>query len=86
MVLLNALGGIDPALGIKLIVILGFSNLLFLFLSWVTCRCRMKWIKNMKPNSFYEKLFGLHCLFWKLFVLSVILHLIIVLMVFGIPL
>jgi len=55
MVWLNALGGIDPGLGIKLIVILGFTNLLFLFLSWATCRCRMKWIKNMKPNSFEFK-------------------------------
>jgi hypothetical protein len=86
MAILNPLGGMDAALGIKVIVLLGFSNLLFLILSWATCRCRAGWIRKMKPGSFYEKIFNTHCLFWKLFVISVTLHLIVVLMVFGIPL
>jgi hypothetical protein len=85
MVLLNPLGGISPALGLKLMIILGFTNLISLILVWFTCRCRHCLIKSMKPNSFYSKLFNLHCLFWKILATSVIFHVIIGLMTFGIP-
>jgi len=85
MVLLNPLGGIDAALGLKLIILLGWTNLIFLILSWSSCRCRVRWIEKMTPKSFYEKFFNLHCLFWKVLVTSVTIHFILGLMVFGIP-
>jgi hypothetical protein len=85
MVLLQPLGGINPALGIKFIVILGITNLISLILVWTTCRCRHGLIKSMTPGSFYSKLFNLHCTFWRILVTSVTLHIIVVLMTFGIP-
>jgi hypothetical protein len=85
MVILSPLGGIGPGLGIVLMSILGFSNLTLLILVWFTCRCRVRLIAKMKSASFYEKIFRLHCLFWKLLVISVLAHVIIGLMIFGIP-
>ncbi len=85
MVIMQPLGGIAPELGIKLIVLLGFSNLLLLLMTWLSCRCRRGLIKNMKPGSFYEKFFNNHCIFWKLFVISVAIHFVIAMMTFGIP-
>lgn len=79
---------IDPSLGIKLIVLMGISNLIWLILVRLSCRCMLKhkfytnWMKNKRFDAF----FNLHCFFWLLLEISVLIHVTLVLLIFGIPL
>ena len=74
---------LDADLGVKLIFLLGLTNLISIGLIFLSCRClaggflsRYKW---------YPKFFNLHCYFWWIFIISVILHATIAFLVFGIP-
>lgn len=70
---------IDPALGIKIILALGITNLAFLILVRLSCRCLAQ--RFAKYTRFYK----LHCLFWWGLIASVTIHAIIALLVFVIP-
>ena len=78
---------IDPVLGVKLVYILGITNVLSFLLIAFTCRCMIgvKFVNDMMKKPWYRWLFGHHCWYWRLFFLSVIIHITLALLVFGIP-
>jgi len=78
---------IDPALGVKLVYLLGITNVISFLLVALTCRCMIgvKFVNDMLKKPWYRWLFDHHCWYWRLFFLSVIIHITLALLVFGIP-
>jgi len=78
---------IDPVLGVKLIFLLGTTNVLFMLAVALTCRCLIgiRFVNEMLKKPWYRRVFGYHCWYWRFFFLSVLLHVILVYIVFGIP-
>ena len=79
---------IDPATGIRLIYILGITNIIGIILVLFSCRCILgvrvanRIIKYSWGKIFYKY----HCLYWWLFIISVILHTILAFVYLGNPL
>jgi len=78
---------IDPLLGIRLIVIFGITNVITFLMIASTCRCvvGVRFVNDMMKQDWYKWFFSHHCWYWRMFFLSVIIHIALVLMVFGIP-
>lgn len=78
---------IEPLLGYKLTFILGIINIISLLLIIFSCKCLVgiKFLKRMWKYKIYQKYCRLHCYYWWIFLISVILHTIIALITFGIP-
>jgi hypothetical protein len=77
---------INPALGIKLVYILGITNLIGLALVLLSCRCTLGLNSDKFSNSkFYMAIYKYHCYYWWLFIASVIAHAIIAFISFGNP-
>ncbi len=78
---------IDPGLGAKLTYILGFTNLIGLGLVFFSCRCLMgpKLGGYLTKLGWYQKFYRTHCWWWKLFFVSVFLHAVLAIAVFGNP-
>ncbi|MFH1181628.1 MAG: hypothetical protein V1702_01595 [Candidatus Woesearchaeota archaeon] len=77
---------IDPALGVKLVFIFGFLNLIFFLLIYLTCRCTPTRLpKKIVQSSFYQSFFKYHCYFWYLLLASLIAHMVIAYLTFGFP-
>ncbi|MDO8740749.1 MAG: hypothetical protein Q7J54_04240 [Candidatus Woesearchaeota archaeon] len=77
---------IDPSLGIKIVYVLGWTNILSLVLILLSCRC----ILGLKPSSFsssklYMRFYKYHCYYWWLLIASVLLHAIMAFIIFGNP-
>ncbi len=79
---------LDPFLSLKVLFLLGITNLLLLFLVFMSCRCLIgKSVFNtLMKHEWYKKFFNFHCLLWWLFFISVFLHAVLAIMLFGIPL
>lgn len=77
----------DAALGIKLVYVLGITNLMFILLVLFTCRCLLgkKIVGRLWNYAWYKKLYARHCIFWWFFIASVILHTILAFIIFGNP-
>ncbi len=70
----------------KGVFILGISNLIFLSLVLLTCRCTLSnFSKMLWKYNWYKKLYEHHCIFWKLFLLSVFLHAVLAIVNYGNP-
>ncbi len=78
---------INPETGLKLLSLLGFTNLLFLLLVISSCRCMgmNKFTMGLMHSPRYLKFFNLHCYFWYCFLASVALHATLAIYLFGIP-
>ena len=78
---------VDPVFGVKLVYLLGITNVLFFLLIASTCRCviGVKFVNDMLKKQWYRWLFDHHCWYWRLFFLSVTIHIALALMVFGSP-
>jgi hypothetical protein len=78
---------IDPVLGMKLVILFGVTNVLCMLAAFFTCRCLVgvKFVNEMLKRQWYRWVFDHHCWYWRLFFLSVIIHIALVLMTFGIP-
>lgn len=74
------------SLAIKLVYILGLTNLIGLLLVLFSCRCIMS-IKpeRLSKSKFYVKFYKYHCFYWWFFVISVAIHSIIAITSFGNP-
>ena len=81
------MAAIDPALGFKLVFILGIINVLSILAVFFTCRCLIgfKFVNEMLKRPWYRWAFDHHCWYWRIFAVSVTLHAILALLVFGIP-
>ncbi len=79
---------IDPNLGVKLIFILGITNVISILLVFFSCRCLVgvKFVKKMFQYEWYKKFYNWHCYYWLIFITSVLLHTTIAFLVFGNPL
>ena len=63
----------------KIVFILGITNILFLVLVVLTCRCiAPKW-------KYFRKIYDFHIYFLWIFLISVLLHAVLALIVYGNP-
>lgn len=70
----------------QLVFILGITNLVSLLLVLFSCRCMLgTFVNKLWKYEGYRKFYSLHCYFWWLFVISVILHAVLAIVVYGIP-
>lgn len=83
----NMIAGIASQLGIQILFLLGLSNITFLILVLLTCRCMgiPRLTRKMFESKKYMKLYSLHCYFWLAFITSVILHAIFAFLYIGFP-
>ena len=78
---------IDPVLGIKLVYILGITNLVSILLVFFSCRCLsgVKFVIGMMKYDWYKKFYSMHCIYWWIFAISVVLHVILSFLMLGSP-
>ncbi|MFH1255915.1 MAG: hypothetical protein V1494_01350 [Candidatus Diapherotrites archaeon] len=78
---------VDPALGVKLVYILGLTNVLFFLMVFFSCRCMagIKFVNAMMKHGWYQKFYNRHCRYWWLLGISIFLHAAIAIDVFGSP-
>jgi hypothetical protein len=71
----------------RLILVLGFVNLVTGFLILFTCRIvpAFKPTRNLMQNSFYKKFFRYHPVLWWIFWVSVIVHAVFAINLLGWP-
>lgn len=74
---------IDP---IKIVYLLGWTNIIGLLLVLLSCRC----IMSMKPeklssSKFYVKFYKYHCYYWWFFIISVAVHAVFAITALGNP-
>lgn len=79
---------LDPVLSLKVLFLLGISNLFLLCLVFMSCRCLIgtALFNRLMKHEWYKKFFDFHCMLWKLFALSVFFHAAIAIALFGNPL
>jgi len=76
----------DPLTLAKLTYVLGWTNIIGLFLVLLSCRCIIKIKpKTLSKSKLYLKFYKYHCYYWMFFMISVILHAIIAITAFGNP-
>ena len=78
---------IDPALGIRLIYLFGTINIIGLVLVLLSCRCMLgrKVFSRLMERDWYRRFFNLHCYYWWIFIISVLIHTFLAFQVFGNP-
>ena len=78
---------IDPQLGVKLIFALGITNIIGLLLVLTSCRCMgLSSITNrFFQYTWYQKYYQHHCLYWWIFIISVVLHSFLAFYILGNP-
>ena len=79
---------IDPLLGAKLTFILGITNVISILLVLFSCRCLIgtAFVKRMwDTHEWYKKFYNAHCIYWRIFIASVLLHTILAFLIFGNP-
>ena len=79
---------INNILSVKLIFILGIINIVSILLVFFSCRCMIgaKFTNKMWKYEWYKKFYNMHCYFWRIFIVSVLLHTILAFLIFGNPL
>jgi hypothetical protein len=79
---------IDPALGIKLLYVLGITNIIGVVLVFVSCRCILgvRVANKIIKYSWGKAVYKYHCWYWWFFIISVILHTTLAFVYFGNPL
>ncbi len=70
-----------------LVFILGITNIVYLALVSLSCRCMLNYhlSKKLWASPFYQKFYSYHCWYWRIFFVSVLLHATLALIVYGIP-
>lgn len=74
-------------IGPRLVFILGIINVIAILLVFFSCRCLMgKKLGNwLWQFEWYKKFYGTHCIYWWIFIVSVLVHAILAFIVFGNP-
>jgi hypothetical protein len=67
---------IDPLIGYQLIPILGWLNIIGLSLVLLSCRCLLgiNFSSKLYQYGWYKRFYKYHCLYWYLFIGSVLFH------------
>lgn len=72
---------------VQILFVLGLTNLLFLILVALSCRCLAmnRLTDHWLNHKSYQKFYSYHCYYWYGFILSVLTHTTIALWLFGWP-
>lgn len=77
---------LDPALELGLLRYLGLTNVIFIALVWLSCRCRLgSFGQRLMERGWYRKFYNWHCWYWWAFILSVLIHATFAIDLFGLP-
>jgi hypothetical protein len=79
---------LDPVIGIKIVYILGITNVIGLLLVLSTCRCILMiglLTQGLVKSKLYPIFYRYHCYFWIFFIISIILHAFVAFLTFGFP-
>lgn len=77
---------IEPALGAKLVFILGITNLIGILLVLLSCRCILGFNpEKLGKNKLFMAVYKHHCWYWRFFILSVFLHAVLAIYLYGVP-
>lgn len=76
---------IDPVIGAKIVFILGITNIIGLILVGLSCRCLLGSKPKLSSNRIYMKFFKYHCYYWEFFIVSVLIHSIVAILMYGVP-
>ncbi|HKZ34887.1 MAG TPA: hypothetical protein VJ179_03420 [Patescibacteria group bacterium] len=71
-----------------IIYLAGITNILSFFLIFLSCRCLIgvEFVKKMMKYPWYNKFYHLHCWYWYILFVSVVIHTVTAFLVFGNPL
>lgn len=74
-------------IAVKLVFILGITNIVSLLLVFFSCRCLLgvNFFNKMMQRGWYRKFYNKHCYFWWIFFSSVIGHTVLAFLIFGNP-
>ena len=75
-------------IGPKIVFILGIINVISILFVFLSRRCLIgtKFINNMwQKHNWYKKFYSKHCYFWRIFMVSVLLHAVLAFIIFGWP-
>ncbi len=77
----------DPIFYMKATYILGWTNILFLLLVIISCRCLLNnWgLSRLNKSNIFMKIYKHHCIYWYFLIISVLLHGIFAITGFGNP-
>ncbi|MBD3164648.1 hypothetical protein GF323_05605 [Candidatus Woesearchaeota archaeon] len=77
---------LDPGLGIKLVYVFGWTNIITVLLVLFSCRCTpIRLPAKIRESAFYRSFYKYHCYYWWIFIASVIAHGAVAVTVFGNP-
>jgi hypothetical protein len=76
---------IDPLVAAKATYILGWVNIIGLFLVLFSCRCALGMKASMSKSKAYMSFYKYHCYYWWVFIISVAAHAILAIIGFGNP-
>lgn len=67
----------DYTLAMRLLMLTGVLNLVFLLMLLFSCRCTMvpKALERMTRSRRFHRFYGLHCYLWPLMIISTLVHL-----------
>lgn len=76
---------IDPAIASKALFYVGITNIIFIVLIFLSCRCMSgpKISNWLYKYSWYKKFYTKHCYLWWAFFISVLIHTILAFYLFG---
>jgi len=71
----------------RIVFILGVTNIISILLVRFTCRCigSNKLTLGLFKYKWYQKIYSYHCLYWWIFIVSVIIHATFAIMLIGVP-
>jgi hypothetical protein len=78
---------VDTILGIRLVYFFGVTNLIIMALIFSTCRCMIgsKFVNDHLKKGWYKWLYEHHCLYWWIMLLSIVSHMVLAYVSFGLP-
>ncbi len=69
----------------KIQFILGIINIIAILIVGLSCRCVLGKYAFLSTNEKFMKFYKYHCFYWWLFIFSVLGHVILAFIVYGIP-
>ncbi|PIN86976.1 hypothetical protein COV19_02170 [Candidatus Woesearchaeota archaeon CG10_big_fil_rev_8_21_14_0_10_44_13] len=76
---------IDPSIGVKIVYILGITNVIGLALVLSSCRCMLGMRPSAGNSAAYMRFYSYHCYYWWFFIISVLMHATTAILSFGNP-
>lgn len=79
---------ISPIVAIRIIFLLGITNLVLFLLIFFSCRClpmSTRIGKRLMNYVWYQHFYKFHCYLWYIFGISIVIHAILGIIVMGVP-